>query len=159
MDLPYSINPLEKGAEKQEMHTENQIKPYLHHAKYYETDQMGIVHHSNYIRWMEEARMDAMSQFGISYGDMEKNGIISPVVSVNCQYKSMVHFDDTVKIQVEVTKYNGVRLDLAYEMTDMDTGILRTRGTSTHCFLGREGQVISLKHDYPEIDARFRKMF
>ncbi|MCI9387004.1 MAG: acyl-CoA thioesterase [Lachnospiraceae bacterium] len=140
------------------MRTENHIKPYLHHAKYYETDQMGIVHHSNYIRWMEEARMDAMSQFGISYCDMEKDGIISPVVSVNCQYKSMVHFDDTVKIQIRVTKYNGVRLDLAYEMTDMDTGTLRTMGTSTHCFLGREGQVISLKHDYPEIDARFRKM-
>ncbi len=140
------------------MSTENHIKPYLHHAKYYETDQMGIVHHSNYIRWMEEARMDAMCQFGISYRDMEKDGVISPVVSVNCQYKSMVHFDDTVKIQVKVTKYNGVRLDLAYEMTDMDTGALRTIGTSTHCFLGREGQVISLKHEYPAIDARFRKM-
>ncbi|MDE6918093.1 MAG: acyl-CoA thioesterase, partial [Lachnospiraceae bacterium] len=55
------------------MNTENQIGPYLHHAKYYETDQMGIVHHSNYIRWMEEARMDAMSQFGISYCDMERS--------------------------------------------------------------------------------------
>ncbi len=57
------------------MNTENHIKPYLHHAKYYETDQMGIVHHSNYIRWMEEARMDAMSQFGISYCDMEKKAV------------------------------------------------------------------------------------
>ncbi|MDE7321440.1 MAG: acyl-CoA thioesterase [Lachnospiraceae bacterium] len=140
------------------MNAENHIKPYLHHTKYYETDQMAIVHHSNYIRWMEEARMDAMGQFGISYRDMEADGVISPVVSVNCQYKSMVHFDDTVEIQVKVTKYNGVRLDLTYEMTDMDTGELRAIGTSTHCFLGREGQVISLKHDYPKIDARFRKM-
>lgn len=107
---------------------------------------------------MEEARMDALKQFGISYCDMEKGGIISPVVSVNCEYKSMVHFDDTVKIQVKVTKYNGVRLDLAYEITDMDTGTLRTVGTSTHCFLDRAGKVISLKHEYPEIDARFRKM-
>ena len=64
---------------------ENPIKPYIHHAKYYETDQMRIVHHSNYIRWMEEARMDAMSQFGISYRDMEENGVISPVVSVSCR--------------------------------------------------------------------------
>lgn len=142
----------------QKMSTENHIAPYMHHAKYYETDQMGIIHHSNYIRWMEEARMDAMSQFGISYSDMEKSGVISPVVSVACQYKSMVHFDDTVRIQVRVTKYNGVRLDLAYEITDNSTGELRTRGTSTHCFLDKTGHVISLKHDYPDIDQRFRQM-
>lgn len=140
------------------MSGESHIKPYIHHAKYYETDQMGIVHHSNYIRWMEEARMDVMSQFGISYRDMEEQGVISPVVSVSCQYKSMVHFDDTVKIQVKVLKYNGVRLDLEYEVTDNDSGELRTKGTSTHCFLDKEGHVISLKHDHPEIDERFRQM-
>ena len=142
----------------QKMSTENHIRPYMHHAKYYETDQMGIVHHSNYIRWMEEARMDAMSQFGISYCEMEKKGIISPVVSVSCQYKSMVHFDDTVQIQVKVVKYNGVRLDLEYEVTDSSTGELRTQGKSTHCFLDSDGHVISLKHDNPEIDVCFRKM-
>ena len=43
------------------------IRPYEHHAKYYETDQMGIIHHSNYIKWMEEARMDLMEQIGLSY--------------------------------------------------------------------------------------------
>ncbi len=140
----------------QKMSIKNHIAPYMHRAKYYETDQMGIIHHSNYIRWMEEARMDAMSQFGISYNNMEKNGIISPVVSVSCQYKSMVHFDDIVQIQVSVTKYNGVRLDLAYEITDNSTGELRTKGTSTHCFLDKAGHVISLKHDFPDIDQRFR---
>ena len=140
------------------MSTENRIKPYLHNAKYYETDQMGIVHHSNYIRWMEEARMDAMHQFGISYRKMEESGVISPVVSAGCQYKSMVHFDDTVKIQVAVAKYNGVRLDLTYEMTDSQTGELRTTGTSTHCFLDKDGHVISLKHMYPEIDKCFKEM-
>ena len=47
------------------------VKPYEHNVKYYETDQMGIVHHSNYIRWMEEARMDLMDQMGFSYKQME----------------------------------------------------------------------------------------
>lgn len=102
--------------------------------------------------------MDVMSQFGISYRSMEENGVISPVVSVSCQYKDMVHFDDTVSIQVKVAKYNGVRLDLEYEITDINTGELRTKGTSTHCFLDKEGRVISLKHDYPEIDQKFRRM-
>lgn len=102
--------------------------------------------------------MDAMSQFGISYRDMEESGVISPVVAVSCQYKKMVRFDDTVEIQAKVTKYNGVRLDLEYEMTDKSTGELRTRGTSTHCFLDQKGQMISLKHSCPETDRRFRQM-
>ena len=58
-----------------EIYNENadeiKIRPYEHHAKYYETDQMGIIHHSNYIKWMEEARMDLMDQIGLSYKQME----------------------------------------------------------------------------------------
>lgn len=56
---------------------EIKIRPYEHHAKYYETDQMGIIHHSNYIKWMEEARMDLMDQIGLSYKEMEAMEIIS----------------------------------------------------------------------------------
>ena len=53
------------------------IRPYEHHAKYYETDQMGIIHHSNYIKWMEEARMDLMEQIGLSYKQMDhQSGIV-----------------------------------------------------------------------------------
>ena len=134
------------------------IRPYERVAQYYETDQMGIIHHSNFIRWMEEARNNLMDQMGFSYKAMEEMEIISPVLSVNCEYKSMVHFDDTVQIQVKVVKYNGVRLDLEYEVTDSSTGELRTQGKSTHCFLDSDGHVISLKHDNPEIDVCFRKM-
>ncbi len=57
------------------------VKPYEHHVKYYETDQMRIVHHSNYIRWMEEARMDLMEQMGFGYDKMEELEIVSPVLS------------------------------------------------------------------------------
>ena len=121
------------------------IRPYEHHAKYYETDQMGIIHHSNYIKWMEEARMDLMEQ-------ME---IISPVLSVSCEYHSMVHFDDTVVIETKITKYNGIKMDVEYQMTDKETGELRTTAKSSHCFLNRSGRPISLKRSYPEIDTKF----
>ena len=78
---------------------------YRHQAKYYETDQMGIIHHSNYIRWMEEARIDLMDEIGFSYRKMEEIGIISPVLSVQCEYKNRVHFDDTVLIEVDIKQY------------------------------------------------------
>ena len=78
------------------------LRPYEHHAKYYETDQMGIIHHSNYVKWMEEARMDLMDQMGLSYKQMEEMEIISPVLSIAVEYHSMVHFDDTVVIPSEL---------------------------------------------------------
>ena len=134
------------------------IKPYEHHAKYYETDQMGIIHHSNYIRWMEEARMDMMEQMGYSYKEMEEAEIMSPVLSVQCEYKSMVRFSDTVIIETRVSQYNGVKLTVQYRMTDKETGELRTMAQSEHCFLNRSGKPISLRHSYPEIDTKFFEM-
>lgn len=131
------------------------IRPYEHHAKYYETDQMGVIHHSNYIKWMEEARMDLMDQMGLSYRQMEAMEIISPVLSVSVDYRSMVHFDDTVVIVTKLTKYNGIKMEVEYEMYDKESGELRTTAHSSHCFLNRSGHPISLKRSYPEIDTKF----
>ena len=148
---------------KQELQVQGQreairIRPYEHHAKYYETDQMGIIHHSNYIKWMEEARMDFMDQIGLNYKQMEAMEIISPVLSVEVNYRSMVHFDDTVVIETKIKKYTGIKLEVEYKMYDKETGELRTTATSSHCFLNRAGKPISLKRSYPELDTRFFEM-
>lgn len=133
-------------------------KPYEHRAMYYETDQMGIIHHSNYIRWMEEARMDLMDQMGYSYKQMEEAEIISLVISVQCEYKSMVHFNDTVVIETKIAEYNGIKMTVQYRMTDKETGELRTLAKSEHCFLNASGKPISLKRTYPELDTKFFEM-
>ena len=138
--------------------TDIKVRPYEHHAKYYETDQMGIIHHSNYVKWMEEARMDLMEQIGLSYKQMEAMEIISPVLSISVEYHSMVHFDDTVVIQTKLVKYNGVKMELEYVMTDKETGELRTTAKSSHCFLNRSGKPISLQRAYPELDTKFFEM-
>lgn len=138
--------------------SEISIKPYEHHAQYYETDQMGIIHHSNYIRWMEEARIDFMGQYKVPYKDLEDRGIIIPVLSVSCQYRVMVHFDDHVLINVKVVRYSGIKMELEYAFTNAATGELTTTGTSSHCFLNRDYRPITLKKNFPEIDDKFRKM-
>ena len=138
--------------------TDVKLRPYEHHAQDYETDQMGIIHHSNYVKWMEEARMDLMDQMGLSYKQMEEMEIISPVLSISVNYHSMVHFDDTVVIQTKLVKYNGIKMEVEYVMTDKETGELRTTGSSSHCFLNRAGKPISLKRMYPELDTKFFEM-
>lgn len=133
------------------------FRVYEHKTQYYETDQMGIIHHSNYIRWFEEARCDMMEQLGMGYQRMEECGIISPVLSMYCEYKSMTRFGDTVEIQCILKEYNGIKMTVEYSITDKVTGELRCVGESRHCFLSREGRPVSLKKQYLEMDQIFRR--
>lgn len=133
------------------------IKPYQHLAQYYETDQMGIIHHSNYIRWFEEARIDYMNQIGLTYKKMEDEGIISPVLEVNCQYLNMMYFDDLATIKVKVTDYTGVRFAFEYEIYNQNNKLCTT-GTSRHCFMTRDGKPVSLKRTKPEFDQLFKNI-
>lgn len=130
-------------------------KTYRHKVQYYETDQMGIVHHSNYIRWFEEARTDFMEQMGIGYEQMEEQGILSPVLSVEADYLRMVHFGDTVSIETYIKEYNGIKLTVGYEVISDRTGMVHCRGTSKHCFIDRDGRPLALKH----AQAEFHEMF
>ena len=131
---------------------------YTHTVQYYETDQMAIVHHSNYIRWMEEARVAILDANGCGYVEMEARGIVSPVVSVTCRYKEPTKFGDSVLIRAQVTGYNGVRLSIHYEMTNLRTGNICAVADSEHCFLAPNGRPTSLARVAPEYDAAMKKL-
>lgn len=134
-----------------------EITPYKHTVQYYETDQMSVVHHSNYIRWFEEARIDAFEKIGLGYKHMEEIGIISPVVGVSAKYKTMAKFYDTVEVELKFVKYTGIRLYIEYNIKDSVTGEVRCTGESEHCFIDRDGKIISLKRSYPEIHEKMQQ--
>lgn len=123
---------------------------YLHIVQYYETDKMGITHHSNYIRWMEEARVDFLSQIGWDFAKLEAMEIVSPVLSVSCDYKLPTRFSDKVTIKVTVKEFKGVKLFLGYEMKNEEGKIVCT-GTTSHAFLNTEGKPIRMKQEFPEL--------
>ncbi len=133
----------------------SEMNQYKHKVQYYETDQMAIVHHSNYIRWFEEARIDLMEKLGMGYDQMEAKGILSPVLSVEAKYLRMVHFGDTVTIETYIKEYNGIKLILVYEVISDKTQMVHCRGTSKHCFINQEGKPLSLKQACPEFHAMF----
>ena len=93
---------------------EKKYPGYTHRVQYYETDQMGCVHHSNYIRWFEEIRSDYLAFLGMDYDRMEKAGILSPVLTIQAEYRTMTRYGETVDIQIKVKKYNGIRICLEY---------------------------------------------
>ena len=126
------------------------MKSYQHKVQYYETDKMGITHHSNYIRWMEEARTVFLSEYGWPYDKIEAAGIFSPVTAVECKYKNSTTFADVIDITVSVLEFKGVKLKLKYEMKKQD-GSMACEGYSEHCFLNAEGKFIRMQKDYPEL--------
>lgn len=134
------------------------MNTYLHHVKYYETDKMGITHHSNYIRWMEEARIDFLEKLGWGYDKMEAQGMISPVTAVNCEYRKSTTFNDVVEIKVTVKEYKGVRFTIGYEMRNVKTDDIVLTGSTQHCFIHEDGSLIRLKKEYPEFDQVLRKL-
>ena len=130
---------------------------YIHTVHYYETDKMGITHHSNYVRWMEEARMDFLKSIGYGMRRLEADGITSPVVSVECQYKRPTTFDDVIRIDMDIEKYTGVKLMLTYVMTNVATGEVVLTARSSHCFIDADGRPIAVKKYFPAFDEVLRK--
>jgi acyl-CoA thioester hydrolase len=110
------------------------VVPYRHKVQYYETDMMGVAHHSNYIRWFEECRIDYMEQLGYRYQEVEKQGVEFPVLGVSCNYKSSVCFGEVVQIQSWFSLLTTTRMSFNYRVTDMDSGKLRATGESRHCY-------------------------
>ena len=115
--------------------------PYRRLVQYYETDRMGIVHHSNYIRWFEEARTDFLRNNGIVYSDLEQSGVMIPVVNVSCRFRTPARYDEWIEITT-------------YEVRNASGKLLAT-GTSEHCFMDAQRWVpINMKRKQPEQHAR-----
>ena len=132
------------------------MSSYKRKVNYHETDKMGITHHSNYIKWMEEARIYYLSTLGLSYAELEKNGVGSPVVNVNCKYILPTTFDDEIDISVKFTRYNGVVLNVEYTMVNAKTGKTVCTATSESCFVDKQGKLVSIKNVMPEIDKELK---
>lgn len=133
------------------------MKTYIHRVKYYETDKMGVTHHSNYIRWMEEARIDFLDQIGYGYAKLEEDGIISPVIGIECYYKMPTKFDDDIEINVRIEEFKGVKLVIGYTMMNQKTKDIVLEGKSKHCFVNTDNRPIILKKEYPEFDKTLKQ--
>ena len=133
---------------------------YIYERKinYYETDRMGIVHHSNYIRFMEEARCYLLEKVGMPYSAFEEKGVMIPVLGVNCDFKHHVTFDDTILIKLYVKDFNGVRLTMGYSATEKNTGEIVFSGETKHCFTNLDLKPIRLQKSIPDFYEKFNKL-
>lgn len=112
---------------------------------YYETDKMGIVHHSNYIRFLEEARCKFLNDIDLPYSKLEEMKIMIPVLEVKCEYKHHVTFDDTILIKTKISTFTGVKMIVSYEIINKQTNELVMTAETKHCFTNDNLKPINLK--------------
>ena len=123
---------------------------YRHEIRYYECDRMGITHHSNYVRIMEEARIDFLDKIGYGFDRIEAEGVVSPVVSVECKYKSPTTFKDIVEVEVSLCNMSDLKFEFKYIMRK--DGKLVAEGHSVHCFT-ENGRPVVIAKRLPELTA------
>lgn len=124
---------------------------------YYETDAMGIVHHSNYIRFLEEARCHLLDEAGYSYKKIEDNGVMIPVLEVNCKYKHPARYDDLIVIDVVIEELKGAKMIISYTVINKETGDLIIEAQTKHCFTDSNLKPVLLKKFRPEMNKVLEK--
>ncbi|MEN8816752.1 MAG: thioesterase family protein [Nonlabens sp.] len=111
--------------------------------RYSETDQMGIIHHSNYLIYMEQARLAWLSSLGFSYEKMEKEGILLPVYKIDIVYKKPIKFDDVISVKVRLKALPTARVVFVYVIVNnfdviCGTCVLTLVFTDAHTFRPRK---------------------
>ena len=102
-------------------------------VRYAETDQMGVVYHSNHFIWFEVGRVELLRQFGFTYKEMEKDDdCFIAVVDARCRYRAPVHYDDEVVVRTYLKRVREKMIHFGYELRKADNGNLLAEGETTH---------------------------
>ncbi len=121
-------------------------------VRYVETDQMGIVHHSNYFSWMEASRAELMRDRGMSYRELEERGYLLPVREAYCRYRKSLKYDDIVVVESWLMELGGASIKIGYRIYKKGDNKPSAEGYTLHPFTDKNGKVVKV----PEF---FRKIF
>ena len=125
--------------------------------RYAETDQMGIIHHSVYAIWYEQARTDFFNQIGIRYEEIEKGGIMTPLEKLNCEYKRPAYYNQEVEIRTRIIELTPVKFTLEYNIYDTNETLINI-GTTTLAWADKKTfKIINLKRARPEMYEKIEK--
>lgn len=126
--------------------------------RYAETDQMGIIHHSVYPIWYEQARTEYFSKIGYKYNEIEKMGIMTPIVELNCQYKIPAYYNEEVEIKTKLIKLTPVKFIVQYEVYNKDKKLINIGKTTLAWADSKNFKIINIKKQYPEMYQNLEKL-
>ena len=127
-------------------------QPYrlLVRVPYADVDQMKFVYYANYLVYFEMARTGLLRDAGVPYSELEKRGVLLPVMAAHCEYRQPAHYEDLLAVDVVCTPFSGVRFRIEYTVWRVGTGADKTPGEETllaegytdHVCLSPEGKVL-----------------
>lgn len=120
-------------------------------ARYSETDQMGIIHHSNYAVWFEAGRTDYLKKVGISNTNIEARGILLPLYEMNCQFKSPAKYEDEIMVITDLKQISRVRLCFSYQVINAENNKLLATGETMHAWTDKALRPVNAAKAVPDV--------
>ena len=119
-------------------------------ARYAETDQMGIIHHSNYAVWFEVGRTEFLKNASVSNSRIEANGLLLPLYEMSCQYKSPARYEDEILVITGLKSISRVRICFSYQVFNAETNQLLADGETKHAWTNKELKPINVEKEIPD---------
>ena len=124
-------------------------------VRYAETDQMGITHHSVYPIWFEAARTDWNKQLGLTYSQLEKMGVMTPLSQLECRYTGVSRYEDQLTVRCFVTELSAARIRFGYEVLRQGEEKPICTGSTLHGWVDSQTfRPVNMKKRFPELYAR-----
>ena len=121
-------------------------------VRYAETDQMGVVYHSNHFVWFEIGRVELLRQLGFSYRDMEQNDdCFIAVVDARCRYRAPARYDDELIVRTHLKNVRESVIHFGYELVRVGDGLLLADGETTHIVTNAKMEIASLPDKYMKV--------
>jgi acyl-CoA thioester hydrolase len=126
-------------------------------VRYAETDQMGIVHHSNYAIWYEAGRTNFLKDVGISYSSIEEKGVLLPLYELNCKFISPAKYEDEIIVITNLKSLSRVRIIFSYQVIDAINNKLIATGETMHAWTDKTLKPVNAEKIIPEVYAILNK--
>ena len=126
--------------------------------RYVETDQMGIIHHSVYATWYEVARTEFFNKIGLRYDEIEKMGIMTPLVELNCKYKIPAYYNQEVEVKTKIIKLTPVKFILEYNIYNKDNALINIGTTTLVWAEAKSFKIVNVKKLYPELYKKLEEL-
>ena len=118
-----------------------------HRVKFFDTDVMGVVHHSNYIRWFETGRVEFLRAIGIDLNEMMRDGILFPIIDISAKFHAPAHFDDDLEIETTAEALTRAKMKFSYAIRKCGDEKILAEGSSTNVFTSG-GKICRLPEKY-----------
>ncbi len=123
-------------------------------VRYAETDQMGVVYHTNYLIWCEIGRTDFIREFGVSYADLERRGVFLAVSDASVRYHGAARYDDRIRVETRLADVRSRAVVFEYQISNADTGGRLASARTALVSLDRDGRPAALPPEFrAQLDA------